>query len=132
MRQVCTKNLRKGDIMANEEPHRDPLALQRTLMAAERTYSAWVRTGLACIGGGFAIGKAFLSLEAGHRATAVHAGRMMILLGMLLFLYALGSYYHACRRLRGRETDRYALPVMIFLTIMLLVVSVFLYRLLVV
>jgi putative membrane protein len=31
---------------------RDPLAVDRTLLAAERTYAAWIRTGLAALASG--------------------------------------------------------------------------------
>lgn len=31
----------------------EELASERTLLAAERTFSAWIRTGLAALGGGF-------------------------------------------------------------------------------
>ncbi|MDP3450588.1 MAG: DUF202 domain-containing protein [Anaerolineaceae bacterium] len=37
----------------------DELASKRTALAAERTFSAWIWTGLAGVGGGIAVARLF-------------------------------------------------------------------------
>jgi len=45
------------------EDNREELAKERTLLAAERTFSAWMRTALAGIGGGLAVARLVTALS---------------------------------------------------------------------
>lgn len=65
-------------------------------MANERTFLAWVRTGVALIGFGFVIAKfaLFLQLLKGVKSSgnSVVLGEVMIILGGAVIAYGLASY----------------------------------------
>jgi putative membrane protein len=61
-------------------------SMARDLLAAERTYLAWVRTGLSIIGIGVAIVK--LISDRHHEALVKATGGVMIVSGVLAVLYA--------------------------------------------
>jgi putative membrane protein len=64
-------------------------APRRTLMAAERTYLAWLRTGLGAVGVSLAVGRLLPALVAGsHRAFSL-LGAGYGALGIFLICYAL-------------------------------------------
>ena len=82
----------------NEPAHftSDELALQRTIMASERTFMAWGRTALSFISFGFAIPKVLAQLEPKQRLLGDHGpqifGITMVSLGVLIL--ALSSLQH--------------------------------------
>lgn len=77
------------------------LARIRTLLAAERTFAAWLRTGLASIGGGLVLIKLvpFRNLERQWVAQVV--GQLLILGGSALFILALLNYQRSHKALVG-------------------------------
>lgn len=85
-----------GDRLAEE---RTDLANLRTLMAAERTFSSWIRTGLAGVGGGLALTH-FLNFQTPwHRYTAYLLGIFLIFWGIAIFIYAAVTYFSSVKRL---------------------------------
>ena len=64
-------------------------AIDRTLMAEERTFSAWLRTGLASLATGLAIAK--LMPEAQPRWALVGLGIILVVMGAMSFLVGLAS-----------------------------------------
>ncbi|AWS00130.1 YidH family protein [Metallosphaera hakonensis] len=66
-------------------------------MANERTFLAWIRTGVALIGFGFVIAKfaLFLQILKGVKGTgeSVTFGEVMIVLGAVVIMYGLLIYY---------------------------------------
>lgn len=77
----------------------DELAAIRTLMAAERTYAAWIRTGLAGIGGGLAVIKLIFFQTLVHQTIAHVTGQLLIILGGLIFIFAYWNYRRAYQSL---------------------------------
>lgn len=107
-----------------QEP-RQPLLLQEqnTLLAAERTYSAWVRTGLACVGGGLAVGKGFAASQPLARLLALGAGLLLIVTGVLIFAWATRDYLQVCARLRHAQFKTPLRGFMLLITALLLVAA---------
>lgn len=71
---------------------RTTLALERNLMAAQRTFTSWIRTGLAGVGGGILIMKVLSFSRVEHKLIATMAGQLMILWGILIFIFAFTGY----------------------------------------
>lgn len=78
---------------------RNFLASERTRLAAERTISAWMRTGLASVGAGFAIIKLIYFQQEKHRLLAHGIGEVLIIWGMVIFIFALINFRHTCKAL---------------------------------
>ncbi len=70
-------------------PNRNALALDRTILANERTYQAWLRTGMAAFGAGLGIAK-FLK---GYMPWLI-----IIIIASLLILLSAGAYLQAAWR----------------------------------
>ena len=86
----------------------DKLAIERTIMGADRTLLAWVRTSLSLISFGFTLFKVLEALQqsAAGRVLREHTPRnigiFMILLGMVPLMLAMYQYQRTIRRLGGR------------------------------
>ncbi len=78
--------------MKNQEITMDTLSEERTLLAAERTFSAWLRTALAAIAGGVAILRLISFKTETHRIVAHIIGELLILWGILLIVLASIDY----------------------------------------
>ncbi len=89
------------------------LALQRNVLAAERTFSAWVRTGLACMGGGLALGKA---IGGGRNMMAVLAGEVMVALAAVMFIFALVNYGNTFKNLSKQGIGLKSVAVMLLIS----------------
>jgi putative membrane protein len=89
-----------------EEDIRTDLAKERNRLAAERTFSAWLRTGLAGVGGGVAIMKFLSFTHETHEILAHIIGQMLVLWGILIFIFALTGYYVTCKRLDEKLPSR--------------------------
>lgn len=84
---------------------RTSLAIERNLLAAERTFSAWVRTGLAGVGGGVLMMKMISYSQAGHAIAAGLVGQLLIIWGLMIFIFAYSGYRRACKRLSALHPD---------------------------
>ncbi|QDS96010.1 hypothetical protein FF011L_48140 [Roseimaritima multifibrata] len=80
-------------------------AIDRTLMAEERTFSAWLRTGLASLATGLAIAK--LMPEAQPRWALVGLGIILVVMGAMSFLVGLGGYIRGAKH--WQKSTRYPL-----------------------
>ncbi|MCL6473409.1 MAG: DUF202 domain-containing protein [Firmicutes bacterium] len=78
---------------------RDKLAQIRTLLAAERTFSAWIRTGLAGVGGGLILVKLIPFRSDIHRQAATLSGQLLVIWGASVFIFAFFDYRHAYKTL---------------------------------
>lgn len=78
--------------MKNQEINDNLLAQERTLLASERTYSAWIRTALAAMAGGIAILRLITFKTDFHRIIAHIIGQTLILWGCVLIVLASLDY----------------------------------------
>lgn len=95
------------------------LAIERNRLAALRTFNAWIRTGLAGVGGGIAVIKFIPFSHETHRIAADIIGEFLILWGIGIFFYSLYEYFKNCKE--SGATPTYW-P-MILITLSLVVVS---------
>lgn len=68
------------------------LSEERTLLASERTFSAWLRTALAAMGGGIAILRLITFKSDLHRIIAHIIGETLILWGCLIIVLSSMDY----------------------------------------
>ncbi|MHB0987649.1 MAG: YidH family protein [Bellilinea sp.] len=92
-------------------------------MAAERTFSAWIRTGLTALGGGLAVARALAFKSYMHQEVARVIGGLLVIWGASIFVYAIISYHRTCARLSQVGLSRNSLGAMILMTAMLLIVA---------
>lgn len=71
---------------------RNKLALEQALFAVERTFLAWVRTGMTSVGLGIAIARFVIFKNINHEMTGHRIGQLMVLWGVGVFIFALLSY----------------------------------------
>ena len=96
------------------------LAMQRNLMASDRTLMAWIRTSLSLIGFGFTLAKVFRSLAeehvlvrgpAGNIWSAEAVGMALLLLGVFALIAAIFDHHHDLKQLRAAGlARRFSLP----------------------
>ena len=79
------------------------LAKERTVMAAQRTMSAWLRTGLTGIGGGFAIIRLLEFRTHWHEVLAYVIGQTFIVWGGFICLFAFYDYQRMVKRLQAES-----------------------------
>jgi putative membrane protein len=86
-----------------DSPEQDP----RIYFAAERTFLAWIRTGIALMGFGFAIARFGIFLRqmqpggpTHHRWTSPYSGVMLLALGVMVNVLASIQYSATIRQLR--------------------------------
>ena len=101
----------------------DRLAIDRTLLAAERTFSAWIRTGLAAVGGGLAIARAIVFNSNAHKAVSHIIGGLLVMLGAGIFVYAIISYRRVCVRLSQEGPSKNSSGAMILITAVLMIIA---------
>ncbi|WP_047490427.1 YidH family protein [Terriglobus sp. TAA 43] len=81
-------------------PQDDP----RIYFAAERTFLAWIRTGLALMGVGFAVARfaLFLRQMRGNAQVglSVYAGVAVVLLGVVVLVVSIAQHLQLIRQLR--------------------------------
>lgn len=85
-------------------------AIDRTLMAEERTFSAWVRTGLTSIATGLGIVK-LLPIEH-HSWMVTTLGMVLIFVGATSFAFAFAGYQRGARH--WKLARRRAVPLWMF------------------
>ena len=110
-----------------EEKHEklgvEQLASERTLLAAERTFSAWIRTGLTAIGGGLAVARVLVFKSHAHELLAHAIGGLLVVWGASVFIHAILSYHHTCKRLSQEGVSRNSLGAIKMMTATRLVIA---------
>jgi putative membrane protein len=99
------------------------LATERTLLAAERTFSAWIRTGLAALGGGLAVARALVFQNYLHQELARVIGWMLVIWGAGIFVFAIIRYRQTSARLSQQGHPNKSLGAMILMTAILLIIA---------
>ena len=102
---------------------RDALASARTLLAADRTFSAWIRTGLAGVGGGLAVARLLIFTSYEHQVVAHVIGALLVIWGASIFIYAFIDYRGTCARLMQEGPSKNSLRALMFMTAVLLIVA---------
>ncbi len=102
---------------------RDELASERTLLAAHRTFSAWIRTGLAGVGGGLAVTRVLIFKSYEHQVVAHVIGALLVIWGASIFVYAIIDYRRTCARLRQEGPSKKSLRAFLLMTAVLLIVA---------
>lgn len=132
--EVEIDDLSLSELLASERTSlankRNVLALKRNLQAAERTYSAWVRTGFSIVSAGVAFAGWLRETDAVMFSNIV--GSLLILVGVMSFMYAWYGYYDTYKWLNLMATTEQEegipetgeLTVITIITIMLLIISV--------
>ncbi len=98
------------------KPDATELALDRTVLANERTFQAWIRTGLSALVSGLGVAK-FLK-NSMPEALVLTITAILILLSILAFLQASWRYHHLHVRMSNLNVD--TTPMWIIRTISLL------------
>jgi putative membrane protein len=93
--------------MGSMPPEQDP----RVYLAAERTFLAWIRTGLGLMGVGFAVARFGLflrELSASQAHTTVHAGGLsvwsgvaLVFLGVIVLTASVAQHFTLTRELNS-------------------------------
>ena len=83
--------------MKNRESDSEILAQERTLLAAERTFSAWLRTAIAAMASGLTMLRLIVFKTDVHRVIAHVIGETLIVWGLLIIIFASIGY----RRVRN-------------------------------
>ncbi|VAW78176.1 hypothetical protein MNBD_GAMMA13-278 [hydrothermal vent metagenome] len=89
------------------EPDNNSLALDRTVLANERTYQAWLRTGLAALVSGLGVAKFMQGVLPLWMLLAL--ATLLLLFGAVAFLQAAWRYSHIHVRMAHLDID--AMPV---------------------
>lgn len=109
--------------MDNNRHHIDMLFSQeQTLLAAERTFSAWLRTALAAMAGGLAILRLIIFKTEEHRMLGHLAGLLLILWGCLLIVLASMDYKAMQNKLTASQNYKNSQAGYFFIVLPLLVI----------
>lgn len=102
------------------------LARERTRFSAERTLSSWIRTGLASVGGGFAIIRLLVFQAISHRIMANIIGEILIVWGIVILVLSLIDYRKSCKKFKQRlvKTSEPWITITVFVFVL---VSLFLF-----
>lgn len=102
-------------------------AEEQIRMASERTFLAWVRTGLTSVGIGIAIAKFILFRSAINQTTGKWVGLLLILWGLGIFIFALLSYQKSYRKLKLFKLEKHPLVPLTIITGVLVFISLTLF-----
>jgi len=100
--------MEKEEIKQEDLKMSDKLALERTVLAADRTMLAWVRTAVSLISFGFTIFKVLQYVQEKAVVSVVRTetprnlGIFMILVGIVPLLMAMVQYRHTLKRLQAK------------------------------
>lgn len=84
----------------DDQAHRDfrtELAKEQTIMAGERTFLSWLRTGLAIVGGGILVIRFIILDDSFEHMLLVIAGKILILWGILIFSLSFLNFRRQCK-----------------------------------
>lgn len=114
----------------SETQLRDDLALQRTIlagernqMAAERTFSAWIRTGLGGLAGGFALIRLITFKDPDNAYMAHIAGIVLLIWGIAIFIFAFVGYHKHVKKLGMLMPNEFAKKSMVVIAASLIILS---------
>ncbi len=109
--------------MKNNEFNSMQLAEERTLLALERTFSAWLRTALTAMAGGLAILRLISFRSETHKIIAHIIGETLILWGCLLLVLSSIDYNKMRKKLSMAKNYKGSQWGFILLVLPLLIIS---------
>ncbi len=95
----------KKDILNKEamQPNNNTLALDRTILANERTYAAWIRTGFASLATGLGVERFMLNTIP---LWSIHSiATLLLLFSAASFILAGWRYHHLRVKLENIDVD---------------------------
>ena len=111
--------------MKNQESN-NALAEERTLLAAERTFSAWLRTALAAMAGGIAILRLIAFKTEAHQIIGHIIGETLILWACGLVIFSSIDYKKTSGKLTVAKNSKSSPLIFFTIVLPLLVVSLLL------
>src|SRR6187200_813702 len=95
----------------------------RTILAADRTLMAWIRTSLSMLSFGFTIYKFLQGAEAqnpaaGHSSSPRQVGLYLVGLGVVAMVLGTASYWTTLKELQRTEKFRFGRPVLLMALVM--------------
>ncbi len=92
-----------------KQPNNTTLALDRTILANERTYAAWIRTGFAALATGLGVERFMLNTIP---LWSIHLiATLLLLFSAASFLLAGWRYHHLRIKLENIDVDMVPMPV---------------------
>ena len=76
----------------SENDKKQLLTIEQTLFSLERTFLAWVRTGLTALGIGLAISQFIIFKNVQDHEVGYRIGQLLVLWGVFSFIFAFISY----------------------------------------
>jgi putative membrane protein len=99
--------------VVEEEDPRQRLAYDRTLLANERTFAAWIRTGLSVAAVGLAAGQ-LLPEAAGRRRYVAALGVLLVVAGIGIMAFGAWRFAAVGRDLAGAGSPHARAPTAIY------------------
>lgn len=111
-----------------QHPEKNFIALseERTLLAAERTFSAWIRTALSAMAGGIAILRLLVFKTELHKILAHVIGETLILWGCAIIILSFIDYKNSRSRLLVAKNFKSSKLGFLIIVIPLLLMSILL------
>jgi len=103
------------------------LAQERNRLSHLRTFLSWIRTGLAIVGGGFALARFIAFENPTNRLIGQRVGELLILLGMMVFALSLLDYKSTYQKMERGSTYGGSLWSVALISLMLIGISSFLF-----
>jgi putative membrane protein len=113
-----------SEIVTGTSAQNDPdLGVVRTMMAADRTLMAWIRTSLSMLSFGYTIYKVLQEVQDAtnipiHRTAPRNAGVFLTVAGTLALILGIAEYYGNLRMLRRSYLFRRIRPTLIMSVLM--------------
>ncbi|MDX1644329.1 MAG: DUF202 domain-containing protein [Thermoanaerobaculia bacterium] len=124
-----TPDTETGDLEAlrssDSTERRTELALSRTVLAAERTFTAWVKTAIGFLAGGLGLARLMQAeLEGPHGLLILGASFLMVVVAMVIAVHAMQRYRQRTGELGSQALGRWSPRVVVFIGASLVVVGI--------
>jgi len=102
--------------MAEQSESKTDLALARTVLAVERTFNAWIKTGIGFLAGGLGLAKLMSEdLDQPHGLLILGASALLITVAVTIAGYATHRYQSRMRSLHGKTLKHWPKQVIVFI-----------------
>lgn len=102
--------------MSEESEYKTDLALARTVLAVERTFNAWIKTGIGFLAGGLGLAKLMAEeLTQPHGQLILGASALLIAVAVTIAGYATHRYQLRMRAFQGNTLKHWPRQVILFI-----------------